>query len=93
MNPYVTSLLQYIHGLEKNIKAHENFPNRIAFKIIFPAIIFSSSQIYHFMGYAKMYLKITFWDLKKAIEKLDYQFDMPEISKIQIPFKMNETQS
>ena len=60
MNPYVTSLLQYIHGLEKNIKAHENFPNRIAFKIIFPAIIFSSSQIYHFMGYAKMYLKITF---------------------------------
>ena len=45
------------------------------------------------MGYAKMYLKITFWDLKKAIEKLDYQFDMPEISKIQIPFKMNEMQS
>lgn len=82
-----------MHGLEKNIKAHENFPNRIAFKIIFPAIIFSFSQIYHFMGYAKMYLNITFWDLKKAIEKLDYQFDMPEISKIQIPFKMNETQS
>lgn len=75
------------------MKAHENFPNRIAFKIILPVIIFSSSQIYHFMGYAKMYLKITFWDLKKAIEKLDYQFDMPEISKIQIPFKMNETQS
>ena len=79
--------------MEKNIKTHENFLNRIAFKIILPAIIFSSSQIYHFMGYAKMYLKITFWDLKKAIEKLDYQFDLPEISKIQIPFKMNEMQS
>ena len=40
-----------------------------------------------------MYLKITFWDLKKAIEKLDYQFDIPEIRKIQIPLKRNETQS
>ena len=66
--------------------------NRIAFRGHTFGKIFSSSQTYYTMGYAKMFLKTTFWNTKKTNRKLHFLFDRPEMSKFKFLSKLMKHQ-